>query len=180
MTSYTPTAKTFHWLIALLIFITLPLGIYMHELALSPIKIKLYSYHKWIGVSVFILTSLRLLWRTSHQPPPLPGSLPQWQLRASLITHYALYALLFFVPISGWLMSSAKGVQTVWFGVLPLPDLVTRDEVMGDLLNNTHKILNITLLILVTLHVLAGLKHYFIDRDNVMSRMLFIGRRKTP
>jgi len=58
MTSYTPTAKTFHWLIALLIFITLPLGIYMHELALSPIKIKLYSYHKWIGVSVFILRNL--------------------------------------------------------------------------------------------------------------------------
>ena len=176
---YTRTAITLHWLVALCIFIAFPLGIYMHELALSPTKLKFYSYHKWLGVTVFTLTLVRLLWRTRHQPPPLPASISRWQQRASRIAHYLLYALLIAVPVSGWLMSSAKGVQTVWFGMLPLPDLVLRDKALGELLNTVHKGMNITLLTLVVVHMLAGLKHHFIDRDNVMSRMLFSNKAKS-
>ena len=176
---YTRTAMTLHWLIALLIFVAFPLGIYMHELPLSPTKLKLFSYHKWVGVTVFTLTFVRLLWRTTHQPPPLPSSITRWQQRASHVAHYLLYALLIAVPVSGWLMSSAKGVQTVWFGMLALPDLVSRDKALGELLNTVHKGMNITLLALVVVHVLAGLKHHFIDRDNVMSRMLFSNKVKS-
>ena len=175
---YTRTAMTLHWLIALLIFVVFPLGIYMHELPLSPIKLKLYSYHKWIGITIFTLTLLRLLWRTLHQPPALPPSISRWQQTASRIAHYLLYALLIAVPVSGWLMSSAKGVQTVWFGTLPLPDMVPRDKALGELLNTVHKGLNITLLTLVVVHFLAGLKHHFVDRDGVMSRMLFTNKIK--
>jgi len=177
--NYTRTAIILHWLIALLIFVAFPLGIYMHELALSPTKLKLYSYHKWIGVTVFTLSLLRLLWRIRHQPPPLPSSITRWQQRAARIAHYLLYALLIAVPVSGWLMSSAKGVQTVWFGLLPLPDMVPRDKALGELLKVVHLGLNITLLTLVVVHLLAGLKHHFIDRDNVMSRMLFRNRGKS-
>ncbi len=173
---YTRTAMTLHWLVALLIFIAFPLGIYMHELPLSPTKLQLYSYHKWLGVTVFTLTLLRLLWRTRHQPPPLPSSITPWQQRASGIAHYLLYALLIAVPVSGWLMSSAKGVQTVWFGMLPLPDMVPRDKALGELFNTVHWGMNITLLTLVLVHLLAGLKHHFVDRDRVMSRMSFSNR----
>jgi len=176
---YTRTAITLHWLIALLIFIAFPLGIYMHELALSPTKLKLYSYHKWLGVTVFTLSLIRLLWRIRHQPPPLPASITRWQQRAARITHYLLYALLIAVPVSGWLMSSAKGVQTVWFGLLPLPDMVPRDKSLGELLKAVHLGLNITLLTLVVVHLLAGLKHHFIDGDKIMSRMFFSNKVKS-
>ncbi len=177
--NYTRTAMILHWLVALLIFIAFPLGIYMHELALSPTKLKLYSYHKWLGVTVFTLSLLRLLWRIRHQPPPLPASITRWQQRAARIAHYLLYALLIAVPVSGWLMSSAKGVQTVWFGLLPLPDMVPRDKALGELLNTVHWGMNITLLTLVVVHLLAGLKHHFIDGDKIMSRMFFSNRGKS-
>jgi len=76
------------------------------------------------------------------------------------------------VPLSGWLMSSAKGFQTVWFGVLPLPDLLAKDEALGEALLLTHRLLNWFFMLVVAGHVLAALKHHFIDRDGLLSRML--------
>ncbi|TAJ16615.1 MAG: cytochrome b, partial [Rugosibacter sp.] len=115
-TTYTGTAIAFHWLIALLILAVFPLGVYMHELPLSPTKLQLYSYHKWLGITVLMLAILRVLWRASHRPPALPASLPRWQQITTHAVHHSLYLLLLFIPLSGWLMSSAKGFQTVWFG----------------------------------------------------------------
>ena len=86
--------------------------------------------------------------------------------------HIALYAFMLIIPISGWLMSSAKGVQTVWFGVLPLPDLIGKDKALGHLLEEVHETLSWTLVTLIAGHVLASLKHHFIDRDDVLKRML--------
>lgn len=171
-TTYTGTAIVFHWLIALLIFAAFPLGVYMADLPLSPTKLRLYSYHKWIGITVLMLAILRVLWRTSHRPPALPASLPRWQQIATHVIHHSLYLLLVLIPLSGWLMSSAKGFQTVWFGVFPLPDLVTKDKALGDLLQEVHEVLNFILLGLVSLHVLAALKHHFINRDGIFTRML--------
>ena len=169
---YTWTAISLHWLIAILIFIAFPLGLYMHDLPLSPYKLKLYSWHKWVGVTVLMLVILRVFWRTTHTPPTLPDSLPQWQKLASQIIHFLLYVLIIVVPISGWLMSSAKGVQTVWFGVLPIPDLLDKDKNLGNLLLVVHKSLNYGLLALVAIHTLAAIKHHFIDKDNILRRML--------
>ncbi|MFA6971731.1 MAG: cytochrome b [Gallionella sp.] len=169
---YTKTAIVLHWLMTLLIFAVLPLGLYMHDLKLSPTKLQLYSYHKWIGVTLLLLAMLRILWRISHIPPPLPASLPRWQQQGSGVVHALLYVLMLTVPLSGWLMSSAKGVQTVWFGMLPLPDLVEKDKALGNLLGAAHESLSYLLLVLVLIHLLAALKHRYIDRDDVMSRML--------
>jgi cytochrome b561 len=83
-----------------------------------------------------------------------------------------LYLLMFAVPLSGWLMSSAKGFQTVWFGVLPLPDLLTKNAELGDLLQQMHKLLNYSMAALVFAHLGAALKHHFIDRDDILARML--------
>lgn len=169
---YTTTAISLHWLIAIGIAGTFSLGLYMHELPLSPTKLQLYSWHKWAGVSLFALIVVRLLWRATHAAPPLPAQMPALQRLAANATHWALYALMIAVPLSGWLMSSAKGFQTVWFGVLPLPDLVAKDAALGDLLQDVHEALNLTMLGLVLLHAAAALKHHFIDRDDVLTRML--------
>ena len=171
-TRYTRTAVTLHWLIVLLIFATFPLGVYMHDLPLSPYKLRLYSYHKWIGVTIFMLAVIRLSWRVTHRPPPLPDTMPKWERFAAESVHYLLYALIFIIPISGWLMSSAKGVQTVWFGVLPLPDLIGKDKFLGDLLHEVHEALNLGLLGLVLAHAGAALKHHFIQHDDILARMI--------
>jgi cytochrome b561 len=171
-TTYTGIAIAFHWLMALIIFIAFPLGVYMHELPLSPTKLQLYSYHKWIGITILLLAILRVTWRLSHQPPALPASLPRWQQVATHAVHHSLYLLLILIPLSGWLMSSAKGFQTVWFGILPLPNLVAKDKALGDFFQELHEVLNFALLGLVSIHILAALKHHFIDRDGILKRML--------
>jgi len=168
---YSAPAIVLHWLMALLIFAGFPLGLTMVDLPLSPDKLKLYSYHKWIGVTLLMLVAIRLSWRLTHTPPPLPASVAAWQRRASAIVHGLLYLLMIAIPLSGWLMSSAKGFQTVWFGVLPLPDLVGKDKALGDLLAEVHKVLNFTLLGLVVLHVGAALQHHFIERQPFLQRM---------
>jgi len=168
---YSTPAIVLHWLVALLIFVAFPLGLYMADLPLSPEKLQLFSYHKWIGVTVFMLAGLRVVWRLTHTPPPLPASVASWQRRASAIAHGLLYLLILVIPISGWLMSSAKGVQTVWFGVLPLPDLIGKDKALGHLLEEVHETLNYTLLALVVLHVAGALQHHFIERQPFLQRM---------
>jgi len=170
-TRYTTPAIVLHWLVALLIFVGFPLGVYMHELPLSPTKLQLYSYHKWIGITVLLLAGLRVVWRLTHRPPPLPDSVVRWQRQASAVVHGLLYVLMLAIPLSGWLMSSAKGFPVVWFGVLPLPDLVAKNRELGDLLAGVHQVLNFTLLGLVILHVAAALKHHFIERQPFLQRM---------
>ena len=169
---YTATAKTLHWAMAILVFGLLALGFYMHDLPLSPEKLKLYAWHKWAGVSAFLLVLVRLAWRAAHRPPPLPATMPAHLRFAAHAGHFLLYALMLAIPLSGWLMSSAKGFQTVWFGVLPIPDLIAKDKSLGDLLQTAHMALNLVFTIVIAGHIGAALKHHFIDRDDILTRML--------
>ncbi|MDB5798098.1 MAG: cytochrome [Paucimonas sp.] len=169
---YTRTAKALHWLMAVLILGMLPLGFYMSGLKLSPQKLQLYSWHKWAGVTIFLLALVRLAWRATHRPPPLPASLPRSQQIAAAAGHWLLYILIIAIPLSGWLMSSAKGFQTVWFGVLPIPDLVGKNKELGSLLTDVHVALNFLLIAVLLGHVGAALKHHFYDRDDILLRML--------
>jgi cytochrome b561 len=167
---YGSVARTAHWLTFLLLIGSFSLGFYMAELALSPTRLKLFSYHKWIGVTIFLLAALRLTWRLLVPPPPLP-QMPAWERRAAEISHRMLYLFLFAVPLSGWLMSSAKGFQTVYFGVLPIPDLLTKNPPLGEALEAVHEMLTKLFLGLIALHAAAALKHHFLDRDDVLARM---------
>jgi len=169
---YTRTAIGLHWLVALGLIGTFALGLYMPDLPLSPFKLKLFSWHKWAGVTLFFLVLLRLGWRLSHPAPPLPATVSALLRLASHAMHGAMYLLMIVIPLSGWLMSSAMGFQTAWFGVLPLPDLVPRDAALGDRLRDLHAVLNWILLGLVIVHTGAALKHHFIDRDDVLTRIL--------
>ena len=165
-----------HWLTAALILAALPLGLYMSELPLSPYKLKLISYHKWIGITALLLFLPRVLVRlTRPVPPPLEG--PAWQRLAASATHLLLYVLIVAVPLTGWLMSSAKGFPVVYLGILPLPDLLPKDQALGDLFKTVHETLNTGLLMLIGLHVAAALKHQFIDRDGTLVRMMPILKR---
>jgi cytochrome b561 len=169
---YTKTAKGLHWLMAVLFFGMLGLGFYMQGLPLSPDKLKLYSWHKWVGVTVFLLALFRIAWRVTHQPPALPSSMPRLMQIAAHAGHHMLYMLMFLIPLSGWLMSSAKGFQTVWFGILPIPDLLEKNKLLGDLLQTVHVSLNYLFIAVLIGHIGAALKHHFIDKDDILTRML--------
>ena len=168
---YSLPAIGLHWLIALLVAGIWIVGTWMVELPFSPIKLKVYSWHKWAGVTVFFLAIARLLWRLYRPPPPLEN-LPRWQIRAAHAAHGLLYVLLFVTPLSGWLFSSAAGFPTVWFGVLTLPDLVPKDAALKDIFRALHDGLNTVLAGLVGLHVVAALKHHWVDRDDTLARIL--------
>ena len=171
-TGYSAPAKVLHWLMALLIACLLALGFDMVDLPLSPQKIQFFSYHKWAGVTVFFLVWLRMFWRLTHRPPSYPASMTALQRSAAYSGHFALYALMLAMPLSGWLMSSAKGVQTVWFGLLPLPDLLSRDKALGSQLEVLHGAFAMGLVVLAGVHIAAALYHYFVRKDDILQRML--------
>jgi len=170
--NYTSTAKALHWLMAALLFGLLALGFYMSDLPLSPAKLKFYSWHKWAGVTAFLLLAFRLLWRITHRPPALPDSMPKLMQFAAHGGHLALYGLMIAIPLSGWLMSSAKGFQTVYFGILPIPDLLDKNKELGNLLAIVHESLNFLFIAVLAGHIGAALKHHFIDKDDILTRML--------
>ncbi len=178
--SYTRPAIALHWLMALMIIGGFAVGLYMTGLKLSPDKLKLYSWHKWSGITVLALALIRIGWRLSHPAPaPLPGQ-PLWQLRAAHYTHLALYVLILAIPLSGWLYSSASGYPVVYLGIkaLRLPDLVAKDKELATALKQLHELLNWTMAALVTVHAAAALKHHLIDRDGTLRRMLPVLRSR--
>lgn len=169
---YTGTAIALHWIAGALIAGNLAFGLYMVDLPLSPAKLKYYSWHKWAGVTIFLLSALRLLWRLTHRAPALPDSMPPWQRAAANASHHALYALFFLAPLTGWLFSSAAGFQTVYFGVLPIPDLLDKNKELADALKLVHRTANYALATLVVVHAAAAIKHHVADGDDVLARML--------
>lgn len=176
---YSPIAIALHWVVAVLVLVTIPLGLYMVGLKLSPDKLRIYSYHKWIGVTVFLLMLLRVAWRVTHPAPALPSAMRPWERHLAGAVHALLYLLLLAIPVSGWLFSSAAGFQTVYLGVIPLPDLLSKDKMLSEFLKFVHMLLAYTLAGLVAAHIGAALKHRFIDRDGVLERMLpFLARRR--
>ena len=169
---YTGVAIALHWLIAFAILGTFLLGQYMTNLQLSPAKLKLYSYHKWIGVTIFLMMLMRIAWRLAHRPPLPPASMPAWQHSAASIAHFFLYALTLAIPVSGWLMSSASGFQVVYLGVIPIPDLLAKSKAAAEQLKQLHEALNWLMVLVVAMHVASALKHHLVDRDDVLRRML--------
>lgn len=176
---YTRTAVTLHWLLAVLIIFNLAFGLYTVSLPLSPQKLRFFSWHKWVGVTVFLFAAGRLMWRLWHPVPAPPGAMKAWEQTAAHGAHVLLYVLFFAAPLTGWLFSSAAGFQTVYLGVLPIPDLLGKNKDLADVLKLAHKSINYTMAAVIVMHATAALKHHFIDRDDVLARML-PRFRKTP
>lgn len=173
---YSTVAIVLHWLLALVILAMFAVGIYMTELPFSPQRLKLYNWHKWAGVTFLALTLLRLVWRLTHRPPALPlavtRTMPGWQHRAYHATHHLMYLLFFAVPLVGWAYSSAAGFPIVWFGQIPLPDLLPVNKELAELIKPLHKYLALALMALAGLHIAAAIKHQLVDRDGLLGRML--------
>jgi cytochrome b561 len=171
--SYGTVAVAMHWLLAVLIVCAFLIGLSMVDLPLSPRRLRLFNWHKWLGIGVLALSAARLVWRAAgHPAPPLPAHTPSWQRQAYRGTHLVFYALFFLVPLLGWAFTSAIGVPVVWFGVLPLPDFVPRDKPFGEeVLAPLHQASSYLLAAIVCVHVAAAFKHQLVDRDHLMARM---------
>ncbi|CAN5312745.1 cytochrome b [soil metagenome] len=173
---YNGVSIALHWVLALALAGVFFVGLYMADLPFSPLRLKLYNWHKWAGIVILALSLVRLLWRLTHRPPALSRqiemAMPAWQMRAYHATHGLLYALFFAVPLIGWAYSSAAGFSIVLFGVLPLPDFVPADKALAALIKPWHALSAFTLAALVVLHILAALKHHWVDRDGLLQRML--------
>jgi cytochrome b561 len=173
MTRYTTTAILLHWLMALLIVATFSLGVTMVDIpGFTPTKLQYFSWHKWLGVTVLGLACLRLVWRLLHSVPAYPHAMPVWQQKVATGLHGLLYLLIFAVPLSGYFYSLAAGVPVVYLKLFTLPVLIDPDPELKIILKQVHYLLNVMLLGSVCLHVAAALKHHFIDRDDILKRML--------
>ena len=172
------TAKTLHWLIAFLIFAQLALGWEAVHWPLTPTKIDLFVWHKSLGMLILVLVVLRLLWRIGHPRPPYPSHMKTWEKRLASGAHALLYALLFAMPISGWMLNSAAHVPVRLFWLVPLPPLVGPDRALVRPLAIAHVLMGWTLAVLIVVHIAAALHHHFVRRDRLLVRMLPRLRRR--
>lgn len=173
---YGAVAQSFHWVIAGLIVAQFVLATRAADLPIGAHKLGLLARHKSFGMTVLMLAVLRLLWRLKNPPPELPAGMSVLERRVAHATHLAFYVLLFAMPLTGWLMSSAKNYSVSWFGLFTWPNLISRNETAFDVLRSTHHLLGGALLAIAVLHVLAALKHHFWNKDDVLRRMLPFGR----
>lgn len=183
-------ARLLHWAMAAAILYLLGLGVYMVEIIPNDgtstsllAKYPWYQLHKSWGFVVFTLAVIRVIWRLSdRKTPALPTDMPRWQVRASHASHMLLYILIIAVPVSGWLMVSASPLQDMGmaknmvFGWFDMPDpFVPGDGDVEETFKALHFWLVIALSAVLALHLAAALKHHFIERDNILRRMI-IGR----
>jgi cytochrome b561 len=179
-TRYGAVAQAFHWIIAALVVSQFVLARLADPLPLGLHKLTLLARHKSFGMTVLMLAVLRLLWRLGHAPPGLPAGMRPVEAWLARATHAAFYVLLFAMPLSGWLMSSAKNYSVSWFDWFTWPDLIAPNERAFELLRGTHDALSKVLFAIAVLHILAALKHHFWNRDGVLLRMLPFTSEKTP
>jgi cytochrome b561 len=170
-TRYTRPAIALHWLMAWLIIAVYFMGLSIDSIPVGPDRIQVVTWHKWLGVTIALLWFIRVVVRLTNQAPALPANSPAWQNTVAHWTHVALYVLMIAIPVSGWLMSSAKGYTTTFFGQFDLPNLLEKDKALGHTLKEVHEFLANTLMILVVAHIGAALKHQLVDKDNLLDRM---------
>jgi cytochrome b561 len=164
-------AQALHWGVVVLLVVQVTLGKIADGLPVGLERLVTMSRHKSFGITILGLAIIRLAWRWLD-PPPLPTRMPRWQEVAARLNHWALYVLLFALPLTGWLMSSAANRPASWFGLVQLPDFVAPDERLEEAFEAAHEFLVNALFALVGLHVAAALKHQFVDRDGLFLRML--------
>jgi cytochrome b561 len=171
-TRYGAVAQLFHWVVVALIVTQFVLALRADDLPTGVHKLALLARHKSFGMTILMLASVRLLWRLAHPAPALPADMRPLERLVARGTHAAFYVLLFAMPLTGWMMSSAKNYSVSWFGLFTWPNLIGKNERAFELLRTTHDTLAVTLFVISVVHILAALKHHFWNRDDVLLRML--------
>ena len=169
---YSTTARVFHWLVALMVLLMIPAGVTMVQEGLSrPLQNMLYVFHKNTGLIVLIVVAMRLAYRWRNPPPPIPSELPGWQRVAAKISHGALYALLFLMPLAGYVRVRAGGFPIEGLDLLGIGTLVPRSDALADVAKTIHYFGGLAIGAFLLLHVSAAAYHGMIRRDGVFSRM---------
>lgn len=176
--TYGLPARTFHWTIAGLLLLQIPLAFYMVDLPLGPDKLSKYATHKSLGLLLFTVTALRLAWRLTHPAPPLSADIARWQRAVARITQFLLYALMFLMPLTGLLRSQAANFPVSFFGLFTMPTLVGVNEQFSKGMSEAHEIQGTALLVLISAHALAALYHHFLRHDDVLRSMLPLAGRR--
>jgi cytochrome b561 len=164
-----------HWIIVILVVTQFFLASRAHSLPRGPAMIEAWGWHKSIGMTIFMLAVVRLVWRWMNPVPDLSAEIKPWEQVLAKLSHVLLYALLFAVPLTGWLMSSAKNFPVSWFSLFQWPDLVGPDPAFSKIMEATHETLVKVLFVVALLHMAGALKHHFFDKNDVLRRMLPFG-----
>ncbi|MBK6596830.1 MAG: cytochrome b [Proteobacteria bacterium] len=165
-------AQLLHWTVVALILVQVALINYADSLPLGMAKLAAIARHKSVGITILVLALIRVVWRWTNQTPALPTTMPSWQRRLARSSHALLYGCLFALPLTGWMMSSAKNYSVSWFNLVQLPNLVAPDESTYDFMRDAHELLVWVLAATALVHVAGALKHHWIDRDDILRRML--------
>jgi cytochrome b561 len=173
--SYGNVAMALHWVMALLLIALIVLGLYMVSLpdvGFDTGKIALILYHKEFGILALVLALLRLAWRVGQALPSLVDTLPDWQKFIARFVHLCFYGLMFALPVTGWLMSSAGGFPVSFLSLFELPDFVPQSDYLFRAFTLVHQWLSYALIALILVHVAAALKHHFVNKDETLKKML--------
>ncbi len=173
---YTPTAIGLHWLLAALILAQLFVGWMFHEVLEGEARSAWFEWHKALGITILLLTLVRVVWRLTHRPPPFPAAMAWWERSAARLTHLGLYVIMLGLPLTGYgaISTGRRSVEQGFvsaFGGLHFP-LLPFPMSWHEWFEDSHGFLVTATWVLLALHVGAVLKHLFIDRDDVPSRML--------
>jgi len=168
---YTRVAIALHWLIAIAVIGQFAWGWWMQDIPKQPVgpRVDAFNLHKSVGMTIFALMIVRLLWRIGHRPPPLPP-MADWQATLARSTHVVLYAALLIQPLAGYLGSEWSGYPVKYFG-MTLPAWAGKNVALKDLMSATHLATSWVIAAAVALHVAGALKHALIDRDRLLARM---------
>ena len=181
---YSSVAIALHWITGLLILGNLIGGLTMDywldspDPAMKQTGFFIIGLHKSIGMTVLVLTLVRLAWRIGNPPPPLPSHMTRVEIILARLTHFAFYVLMLALPLTGWAMVSTGKVvyPTVWFGLFTVPPLPLPKS-LGELFQESHELLAWVMIATLALHIAAAIKHHYLDRDDVLARMLPFLRR---
>jgi len=170
--TYGMIAIVLHWVVAIIVINQFILGLWMVDLDYYDAWYRRApELHKSIGVTLFLIMVFRLIWRWVNKKPQTISGKPWLEKRIVRIVHSILYFLIFFVMLSGYLISTADGRPIEVFGMVNIPATLTGIEKQEDIAGNVHLILAIALVSLSSFHAMAALKHHFINRDKTLIRM---------
>jgi cytochrome b561 len=167
---YTYTAIFLHWATAALVLSLFALGWYMVDLPRGPDRSFSFALHKSIGLTVFMLGLVRVVWRIRHRPPFYPSEMGGLRIALARAVHHMFYILLVLQPVSGYLSSSFSGYKTRFFGIA-LPHWGWRDSPLNELFTEIHVMCSLALAILIVAHILGALAHLTNHGDHVFRRM---------